>query len=64
MLKMCLKLVCKVTRLVVHGDVWACGGIGDDLESRNGPRCLKECVHLVELLGHLRCMERDFRWKR
>ena len=33
---MCLRLVCEVTRLVVHGDVWACGGIGDDLEIRNG----------------------------
>ena len=41
--------------LVVHGDVWACGGIGDDLEFRDG-RGLKECVRLVELSGHLRGM--------
>ena len=48
-MEMCLRLVCEVTRLVVHGDVWACGRIGDDLEFRNGPRYLKECVHRVEL---------------
>ena len=46
--------------LVVHGDVWACGGIGDDLEFRDG-RGLKECVRLVELSGHLRGMKRDVR---
>ena len=43
---MCLRLLCEVTRLVVHGDVWACGGISDDLElgmaemsERVCPRC-------------------------
>ena len=45
---------------MVHGDVWAWGGIGDDLEFRDG-RGLKECVHLVELSGHLRGMKRDVR---